>query len=41
MQVKKAEELPQTCSKADTEPESSDESDIEVLAIEGTLNLLK
>lgn len=32
--VKKAEELPQTCSKADTEPESSDESDIEVLAIE-------
>lgn len=40
MQVKKVEELPQTCPNAETEPESSEESEIELLT-EGTLNFRK
>lgn len=35
MQAKKVEELPETCPNADTEPELSEESEIEVLSIEG------
>ena len=37
MQAKKVEELPETCPNAVTELESSEESEIEVIAIEGNL----
>lgn len=38
MQVKKVEELPQTSSNLETETESSEESEIEILAVGGTFN---